>query len=166
MRWKHRWRTRDQVCKDGIPCVRYGEIYTTYNYWFNKCVSHTKENVIKSPKYFGHGDILFTITGESVEDIAKSVAYLGTETCLAGGDIVVLKHNQDAKYLAYALATPDAIKQKGFGKTKLKVVHSNVPSIKSISIPIPLSPNKSALPRVSMRFQRKSKHCKTTTTKQ
>ena len=26
--------TREQVTADGIPCVRYGEIYTTYNIWF------------------------------------------------------------------------------------------------------------------------------------
>lgn len=32
---------RDQVTEGGIPCVRYGEIYTTYNTWFDKCVSHT-----------------------------------------------------------------------------------------------------------------------------
>ena len=132
--------TRDQITNDGISCVRYGEIYTTYNYWFDKCKSHTDESKIKSPKYFESGDILFTITGESVEDIAKSVAYLGVEKCLAGGDIVVMKHNQNAKYLSYALSTPDAIKQKGLGKTKLKVVHSNVPSIKSIVVPIPSLP--------------------------
>lgn len=129
--------TRDQIREEGVSCVRYGEIYTTYNYWFEDCASHTDSSLIKSPKYFEHGDILFTITGESVEDIAKSVAYLGNEKCLAGGDIVVMKHKQDAKYLSYALSTPDAIKQKGFGKTKLKVVHSNVPSIKSIVVPIP-----------------------------
>ena len=137
--------TRDQITEDGISCVRYGEIYTTYNYWFDNCKSHTIESKIKSPKYFEKGDILFTITGESVEDIAKSVAYLGSEKCLAGGDIVVMKHNQNAKYLSYALSTPDAIKQKGLGKTKLKVVHSNVPSIKSIVIPIPSLPEQECI---------------------
>ena len=131
---------RDQITEDGIPCVRYGEIYTTYNYWFNECVSHTNENLIGGKKYFEKGDILFAITGESVEDIGKSVAYLGEEKCLAGGDIVVMKHRQDAKYLSYALSTPDAIKQKGYGKTKLKVVHTNVPSLKSITLPIPSLP--------------------------
>jgi hypothetical protein len=45
-----------------------------------------------------HGDILFAITGESVEEIAKSTAYMGYERCLVGGDIVVMKHNQNPKY--------------------------------------------------------------------
>ena len=78
---------REQVTVSGIPCVRYGEIYTTYGIWFDKCVSHTDVSLISGPKYFEHGDILFAITGESVEDIAKSCAYVGHEKCLAGGDI-------------------------------------------------------------------------------
>ena len=65
---------RDQITKDGVPCVRYGEIYTTYNTWFDKCVSHTQLEYVPNPKYFEYGDILFAITGESVVDIAKSVA--------------------------------------------------------------------------------------------
>ena len=128
---------RDEVTEDGIPCVRYGEIYTQYNTWFDKCVSHTQLEYVSSPKYFEHGDILFAITGESVEDIAKSIAYLGHEKCLAGGDIVVLKHEQEPRYLAHVLATYEARKQKSKGKIKSKVVHSSVPAIKEIAIPLP-----------------------------
>ena len=131
---------RDQVTKEGTPCVRYGEIYTTYNISFNTCVSHTSIQNIASPKYFEHGDLLFAITGESVEDIGKTIAYLGNDKCLCGGDIICMKHRQNPKYLAYALSTPDAIRQKGIGKTKLKVVHTNAPALKAISIPLaPLS---------------------------
>ena len=128
---------KDEVTLDGIPCVRYGEIYTKYNIWFDSCVSHTKLEYVYSPKYFEYGDILFAITGESVEDIAKSIAYVGKEKCLAGGDIVVMKHKQNPKYLSYALSTVDAIKQKGKGKVKSKVVHSSVPAIQDIEIPLP-----------------------------
>lgn len=128
---------RDQITKEGIPCVRYGEIYTTYNISFEDCVSHTLESSIASPKYFEHGDLLFAITGESVEDIGKTIAYMGNEKCLLGGDIICMKHNQNPKFLSYALSTTDAIKQKGFGKTKLKVVHTNAPSLKAIRIPLP-----------------------------
>lgn len=128
---------RDEITETGIPCVRYGEIYTTYGIWFEECVSHTLLDYVKSPKYFEHGDILFAITGESIDDIAKSTAYMGYEKCLAGGDTVVLKHNQNPKYLSYVLATTDARKQKSAGKVKSKVVHASVPSIEAISIPVP-----------------------------
>ncbi len=129
--------TRNQVTEVGTPCVRYGEIYTTYGIYFDKCVSHTDENLIQSKKYFEYGDILFAITEESVEDIAKSTAYVGNEKCLAGGDIVVMKHNQNPKYLSYVLSTTTARIQKSKGKVKSKVVHSSVPAIKEIRIPLP-----------------------------
>ena len=139
---------RDQVTKEGTPCVRYGEIYTTYNISFDTCVSHTNIESITSPKYFEHGDLLFAITGESVEDIGKTIAYLGDEKCLCGGDIICMKHRQNPKYLAYALSTPDAIRQKGIGKTKLKVVHTNAPALKAISIPLAPLPDDSAFAKI------------------
>lgn len=128
---------RDQVTEKGVPCVRYGEIYTTYDTCFSDCVSHTDEKYLANPKYFEHGDILFAITGESVEDIAKSIAYLGHDKCLAGGDIVVMKHNQNPHYLTHVLSTGMARAQKSKGKVKNKVVHSSVPSIEQIEIPLP-----------------------------
>lgn len=128
---------RTEVTEEGIPCVRYGEIYTTYGIWFDTCVSHTQLEYVSSPKYFEYGDILFAITGESIEDIAKSTTYLGKEKCLAGGDIVVLKHNQNPKYLSYVLSTTDLKRQKGAGKVKSKVVHSSVPAIKELIVPLP-----------------------------
>ncbi|MGM9569927.1 MAG: restriction endonuclease subunit S, partial [Phascolarctobacterium sp.] len=42
---------RDEVTTHGTPCVRYGEIYTTYDIWFDTCVSHTDESKLASKKY-------------------------------------------------------------------------------------------------------------------
>jgi type I restriction enzyme S subunit len=129
--------TRDQITKIGTPCVRYGEIYTTYNILFDQCLSYTNKESITGRKYFEYGDVLFAITGESVSEIAKSCVYVGNEKCLAGGDIVVMKHNQNPKYLAYALSTADAQNQKSKGKVKSKVVHSSIPALREIIVPIP-----------------------------
>jgi type I restriction enzyme S subunit len=128
---------RDEVLKEGTPCVRYGEIYTSYDVCFDRCISHTSENFVKNPKYFEYGDILFAITGESVDEIAKSIVYLGEKKCMAGGDIVVLKHKQNPRYMSYVLSTAEAQLQKSKGKIKSKVVHSSVPSLKEIIIPLP-----------------------------
>ena len=128
---------RDQITESGTPCVRYGEIYTKYGISFDECISHTDEHLINGPKYFSHGDILFAVTGESVDEISKSTAYLGHERCLAGGDIIVLKHNEDPRYLSYVLSTTDAQKQKSTGKVKSKVVHAHISDIEKIIIPLP-----------------------------
>lgn len=144
---------RDQITSSGYPCVRYGEIYTTYNIAFDNCVSHTIEENISPRKYFEHGDLLFAITGESVEDIGKTIAYLGNEKCLLGGDIVCMKHNENPKYLAYALSSKEAVRQKGLGKTKLKVVHTNIPSLQEIVIPVPpLSEQQQIVSRLDAAF--------------
>ena len=161
---------RDQVTEKGVSCVRYGEIYTKYNYHFNKCDSHTLAEYVSSPKYFENGDILFAITGESVEEIGKSIAYTGNEKCIAGGDIVVMKHTYEPRYISYALSTPSAVKQKGRGKTKLKVVHTNIPSLEEIIIPIApmndqiriadtLDSLKSKVDRLQANFEKISQEC-------
>ena len=161
---------RDQVTEKGMSCVRYGEIYTKYNYHFKECESHTLPQYVNSPKYFENGDILFAITGESVEEIGKCIAYTGGEKCIAGGDIVVMKHNNEPRYISYALSTPSAIKQKGQGKTKLKVVHTNIPSLKEIIIPIApqdeqikiantLDALKSKVDRLQANFDKISQEC-------
>ena len=41
---------REQITPTGTPCVRYGEIYTTYGIWFDTCISHTDVTIINSPK--------------------------------------------------------------------------------------------------------------------
>ena len=90
--------------------------------------------IIINKKYIDYGDILFAITGESVEEIGKSTAYIGKEKCLVGGDILVMKHKQDPVYLSYVLSTENAQKQKSKGKIKSKVVHTNATDIGEIEI--------------------------------
>lgn len=48
----------------------------------------------------------------------------------------MMKHAQNPRYIAYALATVEAQAQKSKGKVKSKVVHSNVPALKAITIPL------------------------------
>lgn len=139
---------KDEVSQEGIPCIRYGEIHTTYKIWFDKCISHTDEAKQPSRKYADYGDILFAITSEDIPFIGNSVAYVGRERILIGGDIVVMKHNQNPKYISYALSTTDAVQQKGKGKVKSKVVHTNVPSLKEIIIPLPPLPVQEEIVRI------------------
>lgn len=69
--------TKEETVIDGdTPCVRYGEIYTKYQNTFTECKTRTNKDILSGLQYFSHGDILFTITGELIEEIGKSVAYL------------------------------------------------------------------------------------------
>lgn len=130
--------TKEDIVTDGdTPCVRYGEIYTKYNNGFSNCVTRTNLENVSTPVYFKFGNILFVGTGELVEEIGKNIVYLGTEKCLAGGDIIIMKHNQEARFLNYAMNCIRSQMQKSYGKAKLKVVHISAYNIGNIYIALP-----------------------------
>ncbi len=130
--------TKEDIVTDGdTPCVRYGEIYSKYNYKFYECETRTNKERINSNQYFTYGDLLFAGTGELVEEIGKNIAYLGNENCLAGGDIIIVKHSENPVFLSYALNSHYGQTQKSYGKSKLKVVHISGAEIGNILIALP-----------------------------
>ena len=130
--------TKEDIVEGGDTlCIRYGEIYTKYNLSFFECTTRTNKERISSKQYFTQGDILFAGTGELIEEIGKNIVYLGTGDCLAGGDIIILKHKQNARYLNYALNSECVQAQKSCNKAKLKVVHISAFEIGNIKIALP-----------------------------
>ena len=130
--------TKEDVVIDGdIPCVRYGEIYTKYDNYFNECATRTNLSNVPSPTFIEKGDLLFTCTGELVEEIGKNVLYLGEEKCLAGGDIIVMKHKQHPGFINYAMNCTRSQMQKSYGKAKLKVVHISTLGIGNVYVCLP-----------------------------
>ena len=129
---------RNETVGSGYPCVRYGEIYTTYNTSFTSTVSFIPEEINEKCRHFSYGDILMTLTGENKPDIAKAVAYLGTETVAAGGDLAYwTAHGMNPLYLSYLLASPYVINRKVELATGDIIVHISGDKIGSILIPIP-----------------------------
>ena len=130
--------TKEDVLFDGdTPCVRYGEIYSKYDYSFKTCISRTNKDRVSSPQYFYYGDILFAGTGELIEEIGMNIVYLGNDKCLAGGDIIIAKHNQNPAFLNYALNSSYIQAQKGYGKAKLKVVHISAFDLGNLMVALP-----------------------------
>lgn len=141
--------TKEEVFEDGdTPCVRYGEIYSKYNQSFSNCISKTYSSKIPVQKYFTSGDILFVGTGELVEEIGKCIAYLGNETCLAGGDIIIAKHKQNPSFLSYAMNSSYAQNQKSRNKAKLKVVHISATEIGDVQILLPPIPEQESIAKM------------------
>ena len=105
---------KEQVVSEGLPCIRYGEIYTTHDFIIKKFKSFINDEVANDSKEIKKGDILFAGSGETTEEIGKAVAYTGKEKAFAGGDIIILstKEEVNAECLSYALETDLAKKQK------------------------------------------------------
>ena len=129
---------RTETVKDGLPCVRYGEIYTTYHTSFTTAVSFIPPTIDSKCKHFSYGDILMTLTGENKPDIAKAVAYLGDFPIAAGGDLAFwTAHGMNPLYLVYLLASPYVIGKKVELATGDIIVHISGDKIGSILIPVP-----------------------------
>ena len=98
--------------EDGIGCIHYGQIYTHYGsftYTTNKFVS---KEVFDKAKKASKGDIIMTDTSENVEDICKSVAYLGENDIAVSNHALIIKHNQNSKFLSYSTLTKSFFNQK------------------------------------------------------
>lgn len=130
--------TKEDLNPDGdISCVRYGDLYTRYNHFITDVYCKTNMTSIQNAVHSCYGDIYFTCSGEDVNLIGKSVAFLSKEPCLVGGDLIIMRHSQNPRFLGYSLDSYVSQKQKSCGKSKLKVVHTSVKDLKNIVIALP-----------------------------
>lgn len=131
---------KDEVQEYGIPCVRYGELYTHYDNTivnFNSFINSESANQSKKIKY---GDILFAGSGETKEDIGKSACLLSKLETYAGGDIIVFTPKEtDPILLGYLLNSIPVKNQKSKIGQGDAVVHIYSSGLKNIQIPLPSS---------------------------
>lgn len=129
---------KDEVQTDGIPCVRYGELYTKYDNIITIFHSYISEEVAASSIQIREGDILFAGSGETREEIGKCAAMLYADRVYAGGDIVVLRPNNfDSTLLGYLLNAPIIAKQKSVKGQGDAVVHIYSSGLANVKIPVP-----------------------------
>ena len=129
---------RNEVTSEGFPCIRYGQLYTTYHNKIGEVLSKTSETVFKKSKKIKHGDIVMALTGENNYDIALAAAYIGHDTVAIGGDMTAFAHNVNPLYLVIAINSPYGIKCKSKLATGNIIVH--ISNDKLASIPVPLPP--------------------------
>lgn len=132
--------TKNDLVSEGIPCVRYAELYTKYNFVISNCISFVSEEVSKTAKPIKYGDILFTGSGETKEEIGKCAAYISRISAYAGGDNIILRPFQDNSiFLSYFLNTVGRryLNRLGQGDS---IVHIHAENLKKVYIPIPPLP--------------------------
>ena len=92
---------KEDLTGTGIPCVIYGELFTTYGETILQIESHTNktESMVLSKK----GDLLFpsSTTVDAMSLIAPSV--INVDGVILGGDMfgIHISHNYNAQYLSY-----------------------------------------------------------------
>lgn len=129
---------RTETAAQGCPCIRYGDIYTTYEISFADTVSFISASLDKDCLHFTTGDVVFTLTGENKVDIAKAVAFLGEGQIAAGGDLAFWAHHgMNPLYLVYYMTSPYCIEHKRRTATGDIIVHISTSKVGDFLVPVP-----------------------------
>lgn len=143
---KGRGVKRLDVRSSGVPCIRYGELYTTFSGYTSRTVSFVAPEVAESALPLEKGDLLFAGSGETREEIGECVAYTGSEPAVAGGDIVVLRgEGFNPVFMALMMNSPEIVRQKARAGQGDAVVHIYSQALSRIEVRLPSRPEQDAI---------------------
>lgn len=135
---KGRGIKRDDVTDEGVPCIRYGELYTRYQDYILKVASRIPPEVAETALPIKTGDLLFAGSGETAEEIGRCAAYLGKEQAYAGGDVIVLTPSgQNPIFLGHLMNSPIVAAQKARLGQGDAVVHIYINNLAQVQIELP-----------------------------
>ncbi len=123
---------------EGIPCVRYGDLYTTHRYFITstrRCISPEQASAYASVRY---GEVLFAASGETFEEIGKSAVCLIRPDVRCGGDTIIFRPKVEflARFLGYATDSHSAAAQKAAMGTGTTIKHIAADRLKSLVIAV------------------------------
>ena len=107
-----RFTAEDYVSDDGIPCIHYGEIYTSYGATATETISRVREDLEPKLRFAKSGDVIIASTSENVEDVCKAVAWLGKSQVAYHDDSFALSHSENSRYLVGYFETRTFYEQK------------------------------------------------------
>jgi len=96
--------TKEDIQPQGLPAVRYGELYTTYDVQITEVRSFVSSEAAQAAKPIRRGDLLLAGSGEDRIEIGKAAAYMGDGIAYAGGDVIIVSPTDaNSVFLAYLL---------------------------------------------------------------
>jgi type I restriction enzyme S subunit len=130
--------TRNELMDSGLSAIRYGELYTKHEIIVKQIYSFISEKSASAAKEIVYGDVLLAGSGETIEDIGRSAAYLGNEKCYAGGDIIIFRPNlHEGAFLSYlfnSVFVRRKLRELGQGQS---VVHLYKKDLEKLKLRIP-----------------------------
>jgi type I restriction enzyme S subunit len=129
---------RGEALSGEIPCIRYGEIYTTHHNVVRKFTSRISRAVASNATRVQFRDLLFAASGETKEEIGKCVALTTDVEAYAGGDIIILRPDDgNPVYLGYLMNIPQIAQQKANRGQGDAVVHISAKALAAIELLLP-----------------------------
>jgi type I restriction enzyme S subunit len=129
--------TKNDVVEAGIPAIHYGEIYTHYGTSASDVITNVRPELASQLRYAQPGDVVIAAVGETVEDVAKAVAWLGDVPVAIHDDTFLFRSELNPKYVSYVLQTSAFHSQKSKHVTRAKVKRLSGESLGKIAIPTP-----------------------------
>ena len=129
--------TKADYVEDGVPCIHYGEIYTRYGTAADTAISHVRADMAASLRYAKPGDVVVTDVGETVEDVGKAVAWVGTEDVAIHDHCYAFRHSMNPKFVSYCMQTSSFIAEKAKYVARTKVNTLLIGGFSKIRIPVP-----------------------------
>ena len=121
----------------GVPCIHYGQIYTYYDSYVYETKSFVSQNLSEKLKKAKSGDLIIATTSENIEDVGKSIVWLGDGDVCIGGHSCVVRTKENPKYIHYCMQSIDFQKQKEQRVVGTKVIELYPKKLSKIKIPIP-----------------------------
>ena len=122
---------------NGLPCIHYGQIYTHYGTYADTTLTTINEEAYSKSKKAKKNDIVMAVTSENIEDVCKSVAWLGDKDIAVSGHTAIISHHQNAKYLSYYFSSNAFFKQKKKLAHGTKVIEVTPNTLANIEVPLP-----------------------------
>lgn len=140
------------VEEEGCPAILYGDIYTQYEYK-TAVINHSIDGAAYSAsRKISKGDIVMAGTGETKDEIGKSILYTGDEIVAVGGDVIVFHPNEgiNVEYLLYQLYSQAALKHRYINGKGDIIVHIYPTALGSTIIAFPgVDEQKKAVARIN-----------------
>ena len=139
---------KKDFAEKGIPCIHYGQIYTRYGLFADRTFTRINKEAASKSKFASQNDIVMAVTSENVEDVCKSVAWLGLDDIAVSGHTAIIRHNQNSKYLSYYFHSSMFFTQKVKLAHGTKVIEVTPDKLNNIFIPIPPLPIQQEIVRI------------------
>ena len=131
--------TKEDEVSDGVPCVRYGDLYTTHKYFVSRTRSFVSSEKASAYSPIDRGDVLFPTSGETIEEIGKSAVNLMRSSAVCGGDLIIFRPTlpMEPTFAGYALDCPVAQSQKSLMGRGITIMHIYSAQLKYLWLPLP-----------------------------
>ena len=131
--------TKADEIAEGIPCVRYGDLYTSHKTFIESTRSFISEEKAQEYTPIHYGDILFAGSGETIEEIGTSAVNLLDSQARGGGDIILFRPQMqiDARFSGYLLDSSQSQYQKSCMGRGITVMHVYGSELKYLWLSVP-----------------------------